>query len=301
MKWLKYCIYISFIFFIYALYRNNYFFIPQIHSAYWLVISLIYLNLAFVLNAVSWQKTLIASTKMPISFSNSVASVGLSIFTKYIPGKVWLILGRAAYMSKMTGIPASHLASLSLTTQLLVMWTGLTFGATGLLLANNFLAYGSIILPMWLLLTFGIFSPWAHRSMEKVLSFVLKRNIALPQLRFSSTFDVLPWYCAYWTCYCIGFYTLIQAIHPEPFSPLVAFAFPLAGTLGLMAVIAPGGIGVREGILVAYLVVNGFDKETAITISLVARMWYLTGEICIFLLGFLMHKFSSSSESCSNL
>lgn len=295
MKWFKYGVYISFLFLIYALYRKNYFVIPHIYSVSSLVISFLFLNAAFMMNAASWQKTIAASVRMPIPFAHALASVGLSIFTKYIPGKVWLILGRAAYMKQMTAIPSAHLASLSLTTQLLVMWTGLGFGAVGLLLLHDFLTYSSIIIPVWLLLTLGIFSPLAHRSMEKGLSLVLKRHISLPQLHFSSTLKVLPWYGAYWICYSIGFYSLIGAVYTESFSPLVGLGFPLAGTLGLMAIITPGGIGVREGILVAFLVVNGFDTATAVTISVVARMWYLIGEVCIFFMGVVAHRYSSSS------
>ena len=43
-------------------------------------------------------------------------------------------------------------------------------------------------------------------------------------------------------------------------------AFPLASTLGIMAIIVPSGIGVREVIIVCYLSFVGFSKQEATTI-----------------------------------
>ncbi|MEZ5196557.1 MAG: hypothetical protein R2764_09195, partial [Bacteroidales bacterium] len=64
----------------------------------------------------------------------------------------------------------------------------------------------------------------------------------------------------------------------------VAFAFPLSVTIGLLAIIFPGGLGVREGILVGYMVLTGMPIQIATVITLYARLWFISGEIFIFLL-----------------
>jgi uncharacterized membrane protein YbhN (UPF0104 family) len=52
---------------------------------------------------------------------------------------------------------------------------------------------------------------------------------------------------------------------------IVASAYAIAGAIGTLAVFAPSGIGVREGVFVAILVVAGFLPIDAIIISILAR------------------------------
>ena len=73
-----------------------------------------------------------------------------------------------------------------------------------------------------------------------------------------------------------------------PFS--VGLGFPFAGILGILAFFAPGGLGVREGILVGYLKLAGFATADAVTVSVASRLWVLIGEAFIFLVGFVLDK-----------
>ena len=64
----------------------------------------------------------------------------------------------------------------------------------------------------------------------------------------------------------------------------VALAFPFAATIGILVFVFPGGLGVREGLLVFYLVSAGLPLENATVLSIVARLWFLVGEVSIFAL-----------------
>ena len=72
----------------------------------------------------------------------------------------------------------------------------------------------------------------------------------------------------------VGFYLLIISLTPYGvgYLPLAAGAFTLAGVMGMVMLIAPAGIGVREGFLVGVLQFT-MPVELAILISLVARAW----------------------------
>ena len=70
----------------------------------------------------------------------------------------------------------------------------------------------------------------------------------------------------------------------------VGLGFPLAATLGIMAVIAPGGLGAREGVLVGYLMLAGVPLAEATTISLASRLWFLVGEAFIFIVGWVSDR-----------
>jgi len=60
-----------------------------------------------------------------------------------------------------------------------------------------------------------------------------------------------------------------------------------------MALIAPGGLGAREGVMIGYLIFAGIPAIEATTIAVVSRLWFLLGEIFIFILGWSLHKTSN--------
>lgn len=68
---------------------------------------------------------------------------------------------------------------------------------------------------------------------------------------------------------------------------VAAFAFSLSVSYGLLAVFMPGGLGVREGIIVLVLTATGLDVKVATTISVISRIWFISGEIFIFLMAIL--------------
>ena len=118
----------------------------------------------------------------------------------------------------------------------------------------------------------------------------LKKEISIPKLSLQSTVAVLPWFILTWLLWSIGFFLLVASLVPDKISPAVGLGFPLAGTLGIMAIIAPGGLGVREGVMVGYLNLAGLSLPEATTISITARLWFLIGEIFIFIVGIILDR-----------
>jgi len=74
-----------------------------------------------------------------------------------------------------------------------------------------------------------------------------------------------------------------------PSAVCVIVAFSLAWTIGFVTPGASGGIGVREGIITAYLVMSGVELELATTISVLSRIWFVLGEIFIFMLALVLN------------
>ena len=103
-------------------------------------------------------------------------------------------------------------------------------------------------------------------------------------------FKVVPYHVGIWLLWSTGFLCLAGALSNVPIPWTLAFAFPLATTIGIVAVIAPGGVGVREGVLVGYLSSQGLPLELATTIAVASRLWFLIGEVGIFVVGWLCHR-----------
>lgn len=288
-SWYKYLIYISLVFLAIALYNANFLKVPQIFSVSFLITSFIFLFAGFIINAISWEQVLRESNYY-IDLKTCIAGVGLSIFGKYIPGKIWMVMGRAVYITERNHHSIGTLSAISLNAQFIALWIGLIFGVIGLFLLGGLHLWGWLILCLWVGLTVVIFSKLAHAKAERAIRFFLRKNITLPRLTVKSTLLVMPWFVAYWAFWSIGFYMLVASLIKMDVPWSVGFGFPLAGTLGIMTFISPGGLGTREAVLLGYLTLAGIPVVEATTVAVASRLWFLGGEIFIFVLGWIADK-----------
>ena len=282
-RWYGYLVIASLLFVVIYLYRVDHFAPVTIHSPLALVASAGFLLAGFLGQGVAWFATVNASG-FKASLSLCLAGTGLSIFTKYIPGKVFVVLGRAAYLTQHLGYPLSKTGMISLTAQLMALWTGLTLGTIGLLLGGGFPAWKATLAVVWGGLTIVVFSDVAHTALARAVRLMIGKQLSIPSLRFRSVLAVMPWFFAFWISWAIGFQLLLFALRGD--APIVAgLGFPFATTIGIVAVFAPGGLGVVEGVLVAFLVSVGFTAAEAATLSVASRLWFLVGEACMFGVG----------------
>jgi len=193
-----------------------------------------------------------------------------SQLAKYLPGSVWQYAGRVA-LARRIGVPTSAAVE-SLAVE--VVASALAAGAVGLLVVGPALA-----LPIWLGI---VVAAIAARAL------VLRRP---PHRRPSSgraglVLRVAPaatgLYVLVWGAYGCAFWLTARALLAVPAGdiPVYAGVFSVAWLAGLAAVFAPGGIGVREAVIVALLthrigessaiVVAGMSRLTLMLVDLVA-------------------------------
>ena len=287
--WHNYLVYISIFFLILALIKADYLKIPNIHSRLSLFAAFSLLFAGFIVNTISQYK-LLAHSNYAIHGRHALAMVGLNIFGKYIPGKMWMVVGSAVYVAEKSGYSLVDLSVVFLQAQIIGVWCGLILGVAGLLLSNSlhYISWlGCFILAG---LSAVLFSKTAHDAFERLINKFKAVPLKLPRLTIRSTVILLPWFFGSWIFWGIGFYFLTASLthHAVPLS--IIFCFPLAGTLGILFLLAPGGIGIREGIMVGYLSQFNIHLADAITIAAASRLWFLTGEIFIFIVGFCAHR-----------
>lgn len=287
--WHKYFFYLSLIFIAVALYKTHGLEIPRIRSPLLMICSIICLFVGFIVNAVSQQR-LLEKSNFHISFRQAVSMTGLNIFGKYIPGKVWMVLGKAMYLAEKKKYPITELSLLFLQAQIIGLWCGLVLGICGLWVndALHFLSWvGLLILGIF---TVVLFSNYAQNTALGIVNKLLKKNYSLPVVNITKTISLIPWFLGGWVLWGGGFLLLASSISDQfiPFSAV--FCFPLAGSLGILFVIAPGGIGIREGVITAYLVLLNISLSEAIMISASSRLWFLVGEFFIFMAGYLLSR-----------
>jgi hypothetical protein len=288
-SWHKYLVYVSLVFLAAALYRANFLYVPQIFSGFGLAASFLFLFAGFILNAISWKQMLQVSD-YAIRLDECIAGFRLSIFGKYIPGKIWTVMGRAAYISEKNQYPLAELSAVSLNTQFIAIWLGLIFGMIGIFALKGWHLWSWMILCTWVVLTVVIFSRFIPEKAEQAVRKILRKDITIPKLSVSSTIAVMPWFIGYWTLWSIGFYCFVASLTEASVLWTIGLGFPLAGTLGIITFISPGGLGTREAIMAGYLTLAGIPLMDATTVAVASRFWFLSGEIFIFLIGWIIHR-----------
>ena len=283
-------IYLSLAFLVWYLYRFDYLSLKGMPVRYAVLIpATLLLWAGFLMSSFSWWKALgIHHIRIPVRVA--VISHGLSVFAKYIPGKVWVILGRASFISE--GKQSMRTASfVSLKEQLIYIWLGLLLGAGPMLYYYPFNSFVMMVLAIAVFFTFFLFSSGFHRLVVKVFSRLFRRDLSVPLVKPAEVLPLLLYILAYWLLWMLAFYFFVMAFGID-FSFAVVFSWPLGISLGVLALITPGGIGVREGIMTGFMVLTGMSLDDATTIAIISRLWFITGEVFIFLLSLALNKFS---------
>lgn len=286
-------LYSSFIFVIIYLYKFDFFNVRFSDFNYlYLVLSIVFLWGGFLLSVVSWHNIL-GKHKVYISYKEALVSHGLSIFAKYIPGKIWVILGRASKISSLKySLKVTSYASLK--EQILFVWVGLLISILPLLLYRGFDIYSGSVILLFIFISFLSFSDKFRQVVVWGIKKILRKDIEIPHVSFFQSLSTIFFITVYWLAWIFAFYFFAASISPD-ITLHVGFMFPLSVTLGLLAIIAPGGIGVREGILAGFMILKGIPPETATTISILSRLWFMSGEVFIFFTGLWFKKKNSKN------
>jgi hypothetical protein len=276
-------IYLSLIFLVVYLFKYNYINLKGIRFNFcYLGLSCILLWMGFVASTLAWHKCL-AIHSMPARRLSAIASHGLSVFAKFIPGKVWVVLGRAAKISS-DGVSLKTASYASLKEQLVYVWIGLALGIVLLITKNGSIELLLLVALLFIGLTVFNLSDWFRKLVALVNKKVTKREFNIPKISAKEFLSLSGSIAIYWGLWSIGFWLFTKSIVAD-IPVAVALVFPLSVTLGLLAVIVPGGLGVREGFVVLGLSLFDVPVDIATTVSVAARLWFLSGEIFIFLLG----------------
>jgi len=205
----------------------------------------------------------------------------LSSMAKYVPGKVWALAGLAV-MSERNGVPAWAATASALVLQVLSLGTGaLVVAVSGLTLlpgrslpgtaALTLLAAGSLAgtaLALW--------PPVTRRVVAAIApSADLTHVPGLNPIVFGTLANV-----AAWIGYGVAFWLFARGTLPA--APLTIGesigVFTASYVAGVIAPFAPGGLGVREGVMVLALR-DRTGLATALALAAVARLGMTIAEV----------------------
>lgn len=192
---------------------------------------------------------------------------------RYIPGKIWQIAG-LALLARDRGVPAR------VATGAAVLGQGTALAAATLIGSVTLLSQGGeigrvapwIVAGIFVCVTASLLPPVARRLLG--LWFRLARTEPPEGVAATPVF-VLRWiglYAANWGVYVLSFWMLVKSFDlPGSFLD-TGPAFAAAYVLGYLALPVPGGLGVREGFLTAFLS-PAMGVASAAVVAVVARVW----------------------------
>ncbi len=214
---------------------------------------------------------------------------------KYLPGKVWSVIGRLV-LAERAGLDSVRV-SVSL-----VIETGLNLVA-GLLVAAGAIAFaGDVAIPgkPLIILSIPVGLIVLHPRLFLPLVHWVMRRLRRPDIEFQwsawEQYLLVLLYVIAWVIYGVAFYTLIDSLHiPLGGSAGTASSFvatllfilganALAWTIGFLSFLTPGGLGVREASL-AFFLKQVMPAAVATLVALLARVWVTVAEVVIVAAG----------------
>jgi uncharacterized membrane protein YbhN (UPF0104 family) len=245
---------------------------------YTLLISSLMLVIAnFIFLIQIWRK-IISRMGYFLKFAKAFKIFFYSSMGKYVPGKVWSVLGMV-YLAEKEGIPAKVGVTSAVLNQALNMIAGLLL----VLIVSGTRFLGglpkALYFPLAGILIISIYPPLMERVLNILLKLVKKETIKI-NLSFQHNLAFTLFFMLSWAVYGVAFNVFIRSLAPYSWElvPFVASAFAFSYIIGFLSVFVPGGLGVREGILVFYLS-HYFPLPVATLIALLSRLWMTAAEI----------------------
>ncbi len=269
----------------YYLYSSDQLYVPEtIHWGYFCA-GVGVAMLGHFADGASWRFTL-RGIGQQVPFRVCATATAFAVLGKYIPGKIWMLAGRVIYLRRYTEVTLSQATSAVVFLQIVMLWVGLALGLAFSPFASMrqemlwcslaFLFAGGLVLAFW-------------GTLKKLLSRRIAFFAKVPELGIPSLIAVSMCALLTWLLWSAGFVLSIRSVYGEVLPYATLGAFPLAAVLGILAIVLPGGIGVREGIIVGVFIGSGVSLEIATTLAIVSRLWFLSSELLFAALGFGLH------------
>ena len=247
---------------------------------YFLASSLVLSIVSAFLIALGWD-LILRVVGGRLGYKRALKIFFITDLAKYVPGKVWTMVGKV-YLCTKEGIPIAKTSASVVIQPLIQVISGVLMFLVSLPFwtkTNDFmnkLYFFFPLIPIGLVLL--------HPAiMTKLLNFMLTRLKQKPielNIKYRDILLILLLWCGLWILTGVTYYFLIISVQSFPVSwlPVTIGIFSIAGVSQFLT---PSGIGVLEGVLTVLLSLY-LPVPIAILIALLARVWKTVTElICV--------------------
>ncbi len=266
---------------------------PFTLRAFPLILSTLIFASSYFIQVWAWY-LITLKLKIAVSFPETTKSWFYSQLGKYLPGKIWLLLGRI-YSYESRGKPRK-LISVALYFEMVtvVIAGGMIFLASPVLVRETRYLYSGKQL-WWLVPVFILSFASIHpQVLQKIMNWVLvlfRREPISLSASYSDILWILTVCIVAWLVGGLGFYLFVDSIYPLALRSILFLtgALAISSTLGLIAIFAPSGLGVREGALV-FLLSFVMATPVAVILSVLTRIWMTLIEIGLIGMIYLLEQ-----------
>lgn len=244
-----------------------------------LIASLLLMALTGAVPPLLWVRILRNAGGANLDWRTAFKTWFVSQLGRYLPGGVWNYMSRVVLCSQQGIAPVRTAFSLYLETVLILVAQVAAFlvtlpfwshRAAGLYWMLPVIPLGLMVIHPALL---GRLLAWFNRARGQ-------DGPPQLQLRIGWLATMLAGYLGAALVGGTAFYLLVCSIYPTPVAllPVMAGMVNVSATVGFLFLIAPGGLGVREGVL-AFLLSLYLPAPVAVVTSLAARVWLSLAEL----------------------
>jgi len=258
---------------------------PRLEIISWLIIAII--TIVFIPHlfwVASIWRSILRSFNQTITWVEAWKTCSISSLGRYIPGKIWLFVGKATYAKKL-GLGSTEIG-ISMILELVGNMLGAGIVSVFCLLYSDIL-FQEFTGNIWLFGAAGLVSVvFVHPRvliplLNKVLS-LFKQDPINARYNARSLYSLVFRYVLDWVYQGILFFILVRQIADGIFVaqfPTFLFVFTFSWLVGFLSLLTPGGIGVREGIMLLLLQKAGIQSQPAIYIAILSRIWMTIPEL----------------------
>lgn len=213
---------------------------------------------------------------------NNIANIG-----RYIPGKLWSVMGIFYFTDKL-GISKKKTSVAILVNESTSKGSALLLGLLYFFFSSSHIAYLPYMIGL-LILALIFIHPRILEKLLNIILLLLKRDKITLEFSYYKIIIIFLLYTTVWILCSLGFYLLVKSITTVESINIFKFLtiFPFSWVIGYLVLIAPGGLGVREGIITAMLA-EFVLPEVALVIALLQRIWFIIVEIINFAISMLI-------------
>ena len=226
-----------------------------------------------------------------VKYFRAITAYLYSILGKYNPGKVFMLLARIpAYEEEGKSIGKVTICFF-LENVCTILGAAFLFLISLFFFPNDVLGEYQWAVILLIVAFFICINPKIINFFLKFVEKILKKdNLRIP-ITYPQMFKVVGLFICNWLIVGVGFSLLTSSIYQIPASEFlyVAGIYGISCIIGILAIFAPSGIGVREGLLVAGLSVV-MPTEYAVIISIVSRLWITVSELTLIGIAFIVNK-----------
>jgi hypothetical protein len=235
------------------------------------------------LGMIALWRVLLADVGARLGYRQTLQLWSFSNLGRYIPGKIWQVLGLVAFARDLGVAPGLAVAAAVLALWLMI-GTGAIVGLAllpGSVLREPGVAAAAAVAAATLAGP-ALRPDWIHRGLRR-----LPRALGCGEIAPVGRGAVLRWIALFalaWAAHGAVFSMFASAFGDLRWADIRALtgAWSLAYVVGLLAVVVPGGIGVREGAL-GFLLGPAVGADVPVHVVAVAsRVWAIAAELVVF-------------------